>query len=106
MTRQKHSVSDPRQMNRRNPLEVNVNKKKQFEAVDPFASNNPYSKVISGQINRKEIDPTNIPTSIGPSKLRQKMGLSGQMFDFYGDQLKQSGVIKVKPVKCNVTCNY
>lgn len=46
MTRQKHSISDPRQMNRRNPLEVNVNKKKQFEAVDPFASNNPYSKVI------------------------------------------------------------
>ena len=42
----------------------------------------------------------NLPTNIGQSKLREKMGLTGQMFDFYGDQLKQSGVIKVKPVKC------
>jgi len=36
---------------------------------------------------------------IGNSKLREKMGLSGQMFDFYGDQLKQSGVIKVRPTR-------
>lgn len=44
MVRPSHSVSDPRQMKRRNPLEVNVNKKREFEAVDPFSSNNPYSK--------------------------------------------------------------
>jgi hypothetical protein len=43
MTRQSHSISDPRKMNKRNPLEVNVNRKKEFEAVNPFASNNPYS---------------------------------------------------------------
>lgn len=40
------------------------------------------------------------PAPVGMSKLRTKMGLSGQMFDFYGDQLKQSGLIKVKPAKC------
>lgn len=40
------------------------------------------------------------PPQIGSSKLRQKMGLSGQMFDFYGSQLKQSGIIKVKPSNC------
>lgn len=43
MTRQTHSISDPKRMRKRNPLEVNVNPKKEFEAVNPFASNNPYS---------------------------------------------------------------
>lgn len=41
------SVSDPHQSRRRNPLEVNVNPKRKFEAVDPFASNNPYSRLTS-----------------------------------------------------------
>lgn len=42
------------------------------------------------------------PAPIGNSKLRQKMGLSGQMFDFYGDQLKQTGIIQVKPSNCKL----
>ena len=46
VNRQSHSVSDPRRLQKRNPLEVNINKQKNFEAVDPFASNNPYSKDI------------------------------------------------------------
>lgn len=45
-SRQPHSFSDPRKLQKRNPLEVNVNQQKGFEAVDPFASNNPYSKKI------------------------------------------------------------
>lgn len=34
--------------------------------------------------------------SITNSRLREKMGFSGGFFDFYGDQLKKSGVIKIK----------
>ena len=88
VSQKNHSVSDPRRGTQRNPLDVHVGPmKKRFEAVDPFASNNPY-KVSPQQ---------SAPMSIGNSKLRQQMGLSGNLFDFYGDQLKQSGHIKVRP---------
>ena len=44
ISRPNHSVSEPKLVKKRNPLEVNVNQQRKFEAVDPFASNNPYSK--------------------------------------------------------------
>lgn len=44
MNRQKKSISDPRRISKRNPLDININNPRGFEAVDPFASNNPYSK--------------------------------------------------------------
>jgi hypothetical protein len=61
-----HNTSEPRKVLTRNPLEVNVNPyKKKFEAVDPFASNNPYSKTTPNELTKRENPATSSTRAIG-----------------------------------------